>query len=179
MRRSAKNARLLPPKSVTASVQGKIHSGLSVSALEKPPTFSAFWQRYLYLTTFTTTSWHLGHSKVRLSWSGLSGSIATSHVNSPQLPQRGVASNRGCGTNSIFLIMVILTCSDWACRTVSIDNPRYPQEPPAKKFPASDETFRAHQTLMPQNARPVPSPIAPPARRLRGRSPAAPFAFAV
>ena len=71
-------------------------------------------RRYLYLTTFTTTSWHLGHSKVRLSWSGLSGSIATSHVDAPQLSQRGVASNRGCGTNSIFLIMVMLPCSAWA-----------------------------------------------------------------
>ena len=36
---------------------------------------------YLYLTISTVSSWHRGHSKVRLSWFGVSaGSILVSHI---------------------------------------------------------------------------------------------------
>ncbi|MGB6316955.1 MAG: hypothetical protein WBG13_31020 [Pseudolabrys sp.] len=36
---------------------------------------------YRYFTILTVSSWHRGHSKVRLSWSGVSaGSILTSHI---------------------------------------------------------------------------------------------------
>jgi hypothetical protein len=45
---------------------------------------------YRYLTTSTRSYWHLGHSKVRLSWSGLSsGSIETSHISEWQASQQG------------------------------------------------------------------------------------------
>ena len=40
-----------------------------------------FHRDYRYFTILTVSSWHRGHSKVRLSWFGVSaGSILTSHI---------------------------------------------------------------------------------------------------
>ena len=54
---------------------------------------------HLNLTTSTISSWHLGHSNVRLSWFGFSGSIEASHIGAPQLAHLGGAICCGWGIN--------------------------------------------------------------------------------
>jgi hypothetical protein len=56
---------------------------------------------YLNLTTFVTWPWQRGHSNVRRSWPGFSGSMRASHISPPQSPQMGrsMTDSEACGTN--------------------------------------------------------------------------------
>jgi hypothetical protein len=53
-----------------------------------------------YLTISLTTFSHCGHSKVRLSWPGSSGSIRASHILAPHCRQIGCESTRRAGSKN-------------------------------------------------------------------------------
>jgi len=65
----------------------------------------------LYLTIFIVMCWHRGHSKVRLSWSGRSGSIEVSHICASQSAHEGLPTIWWCG-NTLYFRTPIPTASD-------------------------------------------------------------------